>query len=221
MNLSHELKGGIWIISLVLDRPCGSVVTSLLIIQGSKRPLSAVNDVEGVEYHRPHQCDSLWFFHFALHLTYNWVPLCYNSRAHCPLLQCLCTTRAILAGANSYFVVSAFKCEGNNSCHDLIPNPRSSSTGQSIDGSTVSTLRSYDAWVLAFTLRLAWRTSAVFVCAVTGEGTRAHQQLQSATCVSMGREVNIRIYRKEKVWIPIMGSRVRSPVRPQIKKNVD
>ena len=30
---------------------------------------------------------------------------------------------AILAGAHSYFVVSPFKCEGKNSCHDLIPNP--------------------------------------------------------------------------------------------------
>ena len=31
--------------------------------------------------------------------------LCYNSRAHCPLLQCLHTASAILAGAHSYFVV--------------------------------------------------------------------------------------------------------------------
>ena len=30
---------------------------------------------------------------------------------------------AILAGVHSYFVVSSFKCEGNNSCHDLIHNP--------------------------------------------------------------------------------------------------
>ena len=44
--------------------------------------------------------------------------LCYNSRAHCPLLQCLRTTSAIQAGAHSCFVVSSFKCEGNNSCHD-------------------------------------------------------------------------------------------------------
>ena len=46
--------------------------------------------------------------------------LCYNSRAHCPLLQHLHTTSAKLDGAHSYFVVS-FKCEGKNSCHDLIP----------------------------------------------------------------------------------------------------
>ena len=50
-------------------------------------------------------------------------PLCYNSIDHCPLLQCLHTTSAILAGANSYFVVSLFKCEGKNSCHDLISKP--------------------------------------------------------------------------------------------------
>jgi hypothetical protein len=37
--------------------------------------------------------------------------LCYNSRVHCPLLQCLGTISAILAGAHSYFVVSSFKCE--------------------------------------------------------------------------------------------------------------
>ena len=49
--------------------------------------------------------------------------LCYNSRDHCPLLQCLRTTSAILAGAQPYFVVSLFKCEGENSCDDLIPNP--------------------------------------------------------------------------------------------------
>ena len=51
-------------------------------------------------------------------------PLCYNSRAHCPRLQCLCTTTAILADANSYFMVSSFKCEGKCRCHDLIPNHR-------------------------------------------------------------------------------------------------
>ena len=39
-------------------------------------------------------------------------------------MQCLHTTSAILAGAHSYFVVSSFKCEGNNSSHDLIPSPR-------------------------------------------------------------------------------------------------
>ena len=49
-------------------------------------------------------------------------PLCYNSRALCPYCS-LCTTSTILAGAYSYFVVSSFKCEGENSCHDLIPNP--------------------------------------------------------------------------------------------------
>ena len=41
--------------------------------------------------------------------------LCYNSRAHCPLLQCLCTTSVILAGKRSYFVVSSFRCDGKNS----------------------------------------------------------------------------------------------------------
>ena len=51
-------------------------------------------------------------------------PLCYNSRAHCPLLQCPHTTSAILPGAHSYFVVSLFKYERKNSCHDLVPNPR-------------------------------------------------------------------------------------------------
>ena len=50
-------------------------------------------------------------------------PLGYNSRGHCLLLQYLHTTSTILAGAQFYFVVSSFKCEGKNSCHDLIPNP--------------------------------------------------------------------------------------------------
>jgi hypothetical protein len=50
-------------------------------------------------------------------------PLCYNSRVHCSLLQCPCPTSVILAGAHSYFVVSSFKCEWKNSCHDLIPKP--------------------------------------------------------------------------------------------------
>ena len=49
---------------------------------------------------------------------------CYNIRVHCPLLQYLLTTSTILAGAHSYFVVGlSFKCEGKNSCHDLITNP--------------------------------------------------------------------------------------------------
>ena len=43
----------------------------------------------------------------------------FNSRAHCPLLQCLRTTSAILAGTHCYFVVSSFKCEGKYSCHDV------------------------------------------------------------------------------------------------------
>ena len=48
--------------------------------------------------------------------------LCCNSRAHCPLLQCL-RTSVILADAHSYFVVSSFKSEGKNSCIDLISKP--------------------------------------------------------------------------------------------------
>ena len=39
-------------------------------------------------------------------------------------MQCLRATSAILAVAHSYSVVSSFKYEGKNSCHDLIPNPR-------------------------------------------------------------------------------------------------
>ena len=37
-------------------------------------------------------------------------PLCYKSRARCPILQCLRTTSVILPGAHSYFVLSSFKC---------------------------------------------------------------------------------------------------------------
>jgi hypothetical protein len=59
-------------------------------------------------------------------------PLCYNSRAHCSLLPCLCTTGAILAGAHSYFVVSSFKCEEKDSWHDLIPNPHMKEVLQSV-----------------------------------------------------------------------------------------
>ena len=53
-----------------------------------------------------------------------YLALWYNSRAHRPLLQCQRTKSIILAGAHSYFVVSSFKFEGKNSCHDLIHNPR-------------------------------------------------------------------------------------------------
>jgi hypothetical protein len=94
-----------------------------------KRPQSAANDVEGVEYCRLHH---VWILTsheshpfcrtLVLQLSF-YCHLCYNSRAHYPLLQFLRTTSAILAGAHSYFVVS-FKCEGENSCYDLIPNPR-------------------------------------------------------------------------------------------------
>ena len=80
----------------------------------------------------------LWMVHFSMPVTQAmsipfckildlqpsfYCPLCYNSRAHCPLMQCLHTASAILAGAYFYFVVSAFKCKGKNSCHDLIPKP--------------------------------------------------------------------------------------------------
>ena len=51
-------------------------------------------------------------------------PLYYNSRAHCPLQQCLRTTSATLAGPHSYVVISLFKREQKSSCHDLIPEPR-------------------------------------------------------------------------------------------------
>jgi hypothetical protein len=47
-------------------------------------------------------------------------PMCYNSWAHCSLLQCLHAS-VILADVHSYFVASSFKWEGKNSCHDLIP----------------------------------------------------------------------------------------------------
>ena len=40
-------------------------------------------------------------------------PLGYNSRAHCLLLQCRLTTSAILVGARSNCVMSAFKYEGS------------------------------------------------------------------------------------------------------------
>ena len=63
-----------------------------------------------------------FFMMLDLQLSF-YCTLYYNSRVHCPLLQCLCTTSAILAGAHSYFVVSSFKCEGKNSYHDLNPNP--------------------------------------------------------------------------------------------------
>ena len=52
-----------------------------------------------------------FFMALDLQLSF-YCPLCYNSRAHCPLLQCLCTRSAILADAHTYFVVSSFKREG-------------------------------------------------------------------------------------------------------------
>ena len=55
-----------------------------------------------------------------LHLNF-YHPLCYNSTA---IEMSIVGISAILAGAHSYLVVSSFKCEGNNSCDDLIPNPR-------------------------------------------------------------------------------------------------
>ena len=79
---------------------------------------SATNDVEGVEYRRLHY---VWIstshgshiFCPTLDLQLSlYRPLCYNSRAHCLVLQYLRTTSAILAGAHSYCVVSSFKCEG-------------------------------------------------------------------------------------------------------------
>ena len=59
---------------------------------------------------------------FDLQLSF-YQPLCYNSRAHYPLLQSLGTISAILTGEHSYFAVSTFKCGGKNSCHDLLSNP--------------------------------------------------------------------------------------------------
>ena len=38
-------------------------------------------------------------------------PICYNNRAHCPLVKCLGAESALVAGAHSYFVESSFKCE--------------------------------------------------------------------------------------------------------------
>ena len=49
-------------------------------------------------------------FYTTLYLQLSFYrPLCYNSSAHCPLLLCIRTTSAILAGAHSYFVVSSFR----------------------------------------------------------------------------------------------------------------
>ena len=49
-------------------------------------------------------------------------PLCYNSRAHCSLLQCLCILSDMLADTHSYFVRS-LNVREKNSFHDLIFNP--------------------------------------------------------------------------------------------------
>ena len=63
----------------------------------------------------------------ARRLTYNWVSI-----ALCVIIVHLTSTEvsthysAILEGAHCYFVVSSLKCEGKNSCHDLLPNPRRS-----------------------------------------------------------------------------------------------
>jgi hypothetical protein len=65
--------------------------------------------------------ESPFYTTFDLQLSFN-RPLCYRSRDHWRLQQCLRTTSAILAGAHSYFVLS-FKREGKNSYHDLISNP--------------------------------------------------------------------------------------------------
>ena len=45
-------------------------------------------------------------------------PLCYNSRAHCPLLQCVCTTSAILAVFFLWY--DHLNVRGTITCHDLI-----------------------------------------------------------------------------------------------------
>ena len=73
--------------------------------------------MEGVEYRRIHH---VWIltshetnpFYTTLDLQMSlYRPLCYNSRTHCSLLQCL-RTSVIIAGAHSHFVVSSFTCEG-------------------------------------------------------------------------------------------------------------
>ena len=50
-------------------------------------------------------------------------PLCYNSRAHCPLLRCLHTTSDIITGAHSYFMVSSFRYEGKKYFHWVSTQP--------------------------------------------------------------------------------------------------
>ena len=65
----------------------------------------------------------IFFTTFDLLLSF-YRSLRYNTRDHCPLLQCLNSTNVVIAGANPYFVVLSFKCEGKNSCNDLIPNSR-------------------------------------------------------------------------------------------------
>ena len=95
-------------------------------LECSRWPVSVRNDVSRAVLDQYMESDSsVWksILHGAW-LTTFFRPMCYNSRAHCPLLQCLRTTSAILADAHSYFVVSSFKCERKNSSHDLIPNPR-------------------------------------------------------------------------------------------------
>ena len=90
--------------------------------------------MEGFEYRRLYhvwiftshesQLQHPFFTTLDLQLPSIYRPLCYNSRAHCPLLQCLRTTSAILADAHSCFEVSSFKCEGKivtmTSCWNIV-----------------------------------------------------------------------------------------------------
>ena len=68
-----------------------------------KRPQSAVNDLECLESYPVGTSLDLQLSFYR--------PMCYNSRAHCPLMQYQRTNNATLAGAHSYFVVSSFKRE--------------------------------------------------------------------------------------------------------------
>ena len=121
--------------------------------------------------------------------------LCYNSRARCPLLQCLSTTSAILAGAHSYFVVS-FKCEGKNSSHDLIPNPRiilvdcrdSAEHSSKWSASISITVRDFspDEWVITLRLREPAYTNTVWWSRTT-QNIGLHYLLQSAILIFPAR----------------------------------
>jgi hypothetical protein len=100
--------------------------------------IDAVENNSARNLHRQHKHKGplMWFSSLSPSAPYLATPHLSLHKIDCKHIPSYFTFP--IAGVHSYFVVSSFKCEGKNRCHDLIPNPHKNIETQTICASKCS-----------------------------------------------------------------------------------